>query len=401
MPKLKLKRTPEEEREHKLRKERKRERRKRKREDTATYQSGTSSKRYHADEQDKTREPKWASSDEDEPQFGPQPVPSESSHGYNPDYDTIKAEMEEKLFREKLFDAMGEDEMLDSVEARLNDFAHVPDRWRTSTSERKTGKTKAHHYDDDDLLKLDPAYMDDEEYAEWIRAGMYRLVVTNSYYHPWFHFVLIVHALFGRKTHAEEYAEKQRQKAAKEARRAEEKARKAEAARLDRLAEEERKMKKLERQSRRMEYARNEYHSRWTALLATTSESDTTRTLEFHDIPWPIATAYREAKADTRRRTQDTADGLVTSPKPDIGIDDLTVEAISSFILPVVGVVDVESDDATRKKERKDKLRETFLRFHPDKFEGRFMKRFPESQQGKVRDAIGQISRVLNSLMDS
>ncbi|KAF4620781.1 hypothetical protein D9613_000858 [Agrocybe pediades] len=380
MPKLHLKRTPEEEAEHRRRKERRRERRKRRREDS-TYHAGTSSKRHHGDESNTTRlgEPKWASSDEDdEEQFGPQPAAS-GSHGHKSQYGSIEEEIEDRLFREKLFEAMGDDEMLDSVEARLNDLAHVPDRWRSSATEKGSGMGRTHRYDDDDLLMHDPALMDDEEYTEWIRAGMYR------------------------KTHAQEYAEQQRRKAAKEARRAEEKARKAEAARLEKLAEEERKMRKLERQSRRMEYARNQYKSQWTALLASTSEGDpdglNTRALQFRDIPWPVAAAYREPKTEKRRRTEDTATGLVTSQNHDIGLDDLTVEAISSFILPVVGVADV-ADDVARKKERKDKLRETFLRFHPDKFEGRFMKRFAESEREKVREAIGQVSRVLNTLME-
>ncbi|KAF9565610.1 hypothetical protein CPC08DRAFT_629569 [Agrocybe pediades] len=378
MPKLHLKRTPEEEAECRQRKERRRERRKRRREDS-TYHAGTSSKRHHGDESSTTREPKWASSDEDdEEQFGPQPAAS-GSHGHKPQYGSIEEEIEDRLFREKLFEAMGDDEMLDSVEARLNDFAHVPDRWRSSATEKGSGMGRTHRYDDDDLLMHDPALMDDEEYAEWIRAGMYR------------------------KTHAQEYAEQRRRKAAKEARRAEEKARKAEAVRLEKLAEEERKMRKLERQSRRMEYARNQYKSQWTTLLASTSEGDAdglnTQALQFRDIPWPVAAAYREPKTENRRRTEDTATGLVTSQNHDIGLDDLTVEAISSFILPVVGVADV-SDNVARKKERKDKLRETFLRFHPDKFEGRFMKRFAESEREKVREAIGQVSRVLNTLME-
>lgn len=82
------------------------------------------------------------------------------------------------MFREKMFDALGDDERLDSVEARFNDFASVPERWRTSSSPRMGAGTKgqARAYDDDELLKLDPRYMDEEEYAEWIRAGMYRFV---------------------------------------------------------------------------------------------------------------------------------------------------------------------------------------------------------------------------------
>jgi hypothetical protein len=38
-------------------------------------------------------------------------------------------------------------------------------------------KSKRAYYDDDldgDFLRIDPSTMDDEEYAEWVRQGMYR-----------------------------------------------------------------------------------------------------------------------------------------------------------------------------------------------------------------------------------
>jgi len=161
--KLKLKRTPEEEAEHLLRKEQKREK-KRKREQ-GQYKS--SSKRYHSED---VPSRKWASSDEEEV-CGPQQATSSRSHKYPSNYDALKAEIEEQMFREKMFDALGDDERLDSVEAQFNDFAHVPDHWRSDK-----GKAKARVYDDEGPLNLDPRTMDDEEYAEWVRAGMYRSV---------------------------------------------------------------------------------------------------------------------------------------------------------------------------------------------------------------------------------
>jgi len=170
--KLKLKRTPEEKEQHRLRKERRREK-KRKRESDGYNgtQAGSSSKRVHGDGPSR----KWASSDEDEMEYGPQPAASSSHIPPPQDYDALKAEIEERMFREKMFDALGDDERLDSVEARFNDFAPVPERWRTSSSGAGL-KGQARAYDDDELLKLDPRHMDEEEYAEWIRAGMYRFV---------------------------------------------------------------------------------------------------------------------------------------------------------------------------------------------------------------------------------
>ena len=103
--------------------------------------------------------------DDSDAEYRPHPAASTSgSHrAHKPDYDRIQAEVEEERFREKLWGAMGDDERLDSVEASLNSYAHVPRRWRGGGMERM-----------DDELDTDPRYMEDEEYAEWIRARMWR-----------------------------------------------------------------------------------------------------------------------------------------------------------------------------------------------------------------------------------
>ena len=172
--KLNLKRTPEEELQHRLRKERKRAKRKHSSHGDLKSQAGTSSKRSHNNEQDAGPSRKWASSDEDdEGEYGPQPAKTSTNsktHAQKPDYDALKAEIEEEMFRQKMFDAMGDDERLDSIETQFNDFAQVPDRWRTS----RTGKNRMNVFEEDGYVKMDPRYMDDEEYAEWIRVGMYR-----------------------------------------------------------------------------------------------------------------------------------------------------------------------------------------------------------------------------------
>jgi hypothetical protein len=82
-------------------------------------------------------------------------------------------------------------------------------------------------------------------------------------------------------------------------------------------------------------------------------------------------------------------------------LEHLTIEAISQFLLtaaPTDGAKPPPLRDVD-KKERKEKLRETFLRFHPDKFEGRVMRRVKASEQETVREAIGQVVRALNALM--
>ncbi len=265
--KLKLKRTPEEEEQRRLRKERKKERKRK--HDDQDPRSGASSKKARG--QECTSRMKWASSDEDDIEIGPQPagasdsswnIPPSQSYAHKPDYDALKAEIEQQRFREKMFDAMGEDERLDSVEARFNDYAQVPDRWRMDG-----GKSRQNVFEDD-FVKQDPALMDDEEYAEWIRLGMYRFVPRLG-----FAICIADTTCTCRKTHAEEYAEQQRRKAAKEARRAEEKQRKADTARMEKAAEEERKQRKLESASRRLNWAREQYNTRWEILLSGASDA--------------------------------------------------------------------------------------------------------------------------------
>ncbi|KAJ6611275.1 hypothetical protein B0H10DRAFT_2165863 [Mycena sp. CBHHK59/15] len=351
MPKLHLKRTPQEEAEHSVHKRRKRESKRRKAEAYPGHRSAETSR-------------KWDSSDSDVETYAgtsSEPISPETfGSRYKPDYEAIRAEIEEVRFRQKMAEAFEDDDRLDSLETRMNQYAHVPGRW------------KGRYYDaeylagDEDISKLDPRRMDDEEYVEWIRAGMYR------------------------KTHVREYEEQQQKKALRDARRAQEKALKAEIARLAKLAEEERRRKKLEKEIRRSDYAREEYHLRWKALLASPSDDDSRQSLlSFNDIPWPIVSAHRQ-KADKKATSK-------SNPPLTILLEDLTADAIASFLVPPTsGTSSIAEKD---KKDRKDKLRETFLRFHPDKFEGRLMKRVRESDQETVRQAIGVVVRALNALM--
>ena len=166
------------------------------------------------------------------------------------------------------------------------------------------------------------------------------------------------------KTHAAEHAERLRRKAEAAERGAQEKARRREARRLEREAEEERRQRKAERRIRRLDDARAEYQARWKALLVPGSSE---HMLRFEDIPWPVAAAYGGDR------------GLTA--------DDFGQEAIAAFLL---------GDQTEGRRER---LRESLLRFHPDKFQGRFMARVASEDVEKVRQTIGQISRTLNELI--
>jgi len=145
MPKLHLKRTAEEEAARQWRKAQKKDSRRRRR---------------HA-----------ASST---PEPGPSTSVDNSPQDLN--YDQIYAEAEERRFREKMAMAFDDDDGLgrgDAIQAQFNDFVHVPQRW----GGKAPFQSKRAFYEEDldgEFLRADPTAMDEEEYSEWIRAGMYR-----------------------------------------------------------------------------------------------------------------------------------------------------------------------------------------------------------------------------------
>lgn len=216
----------------------------------------------------------------------------------------------------------------------------------------------------------DPQVMDDEEYAEWIRAGMWRYVFADMRY--LFDGCYSFPHAHCRKKHAAEFEEQERKKAEREARHAQEEAIRAETRRLAREEEERRKNRRRSKERRREAEMREAYDSRWKDLLAS-SKDEQRRKLRFKDVPWPVA-------------------GHGSS----VSMEDLTVDAISAFLL-------LSEEDATASAEaskiRKEKLRETMLRFHPDKFEARVMSRITEKDKEMVREAVGLVVRTVSDLM--
>ncbi|KAG1772175.1 hypothetical protein EDD22DRAFT_862080 [Suillus occidentalis] len=353
MAKLHLKRTPTEEAERALRKARKAAATARKR----SHLSKGASEHGESSSKRRRREDDFHS-ELDEEVYGPPPPPSLSS-AHKPDYDIILSELEDARFREKMWDALRDDERLDSIDARFNDYAHVPDRWRANA---------ASHGNPEDQTDMDPRFMDDDTYAEWIRAGMWR------------------------RKHARQYEEEARRKAEKAARSARKKELKAEMARLEKAAEERRKQKKRERESQREENARAEYDRKWKDLLDPNTRHASS--LSFGDIPWPLFVPMTHS---------DTAHSDPSS----ITLEHFTATAISAFLIPISTISALAQDVGVSlpthdrdKKEKKEKLRETMLRFHPDKFEGRVMRKIIETDKDRVREAVGQVARVLNTLME-
>ena len=356
--KLHLKETPAERRErdlHRARKAAKKRRRQATPEASSSNEAGPSrSKRQHTDPHNTDS---YVFFDEDD-EYGPPPPPPASSSRQS-DFRRVQAALDEMWFRDKMAEAMEDDERLDVLEARLNGYAHIPRRWRGGGMDRM-----------DDELGVDPNVMEDEAYAEWVREGMWRCVCSCAALAE----CMRAH-WYVRRRHAAEYEEQERKKAERAARKARERAIREETKRLEREEEESRRKRRRSRERHRVAEARELYDTRWNILLGPSEDSG--GLLRFSDIPWPVLPP-----------------DLTSRPTRELALDDLTVEAISGFLL-----VQDDAESEAGKKARRDKLRETMLRFHPDKFEGRILKRVVESERETVMEAVGIVARSVNALM--
>lgn len=191
--------------------------------------------------------------------------------------------------------------------------------------------------------------MDDEEYAEYMRAGMWRLKNREE-------------------LERRERAEKER---AERLKREEE-----ELARLRR--EEARRIRKLEENAKRRnaefeKSERSKYQEKWNAL---TDSLKTDKALRFTDFPWPL---------------------LPPAALPPLSwpeVDEITSGKIESFLFPSSDSFD--DDD----KRRKQNLRTAILAYHPDRFE-RYILKIPEDKtdvRERVRAIALRVSQVLNDI---
>lgn len=112
---------------------------------------------------------------------------------------------------------------------------------------------------------------------------------------------------------------------------------------------------------------REYYDTRWATLLAppVPSADATTQDLRFDDVPWP---AHGSSFAET----------------------DISPSSIATFLMRHYGTVP---------RVKKDVLRETMLRFHPDKFEIRVLSRVCSDDRQRVKEAAAAVLRAANDLM--
>lgn len=180
MPKLHLKRTPAEEAEHLRKKAKKAARRTASAREADRSRSRSPRRTTHATNDPKKYSFVYAEDvDDGEEEYGPQPAgqpsPSFTKRATNA---VEEDDYEEERFAAKMRDALADDglydplQRLDGVEARLNSYTHVPRRWQ-GTDE---GFNAALWMEDarEELGGLEPWQMNDDEYAEYMRAGMWR-----------------------------------------------------------------------------------------------------------------------------------------------------------------------------------------------------------------------------------
>ena len=349
MPKLRLKRTPAEEEERAQRKARKAKRKDPKRSDQKydpQASSSTSTPGNH-------HRSKRRATDIGEDVNYETDYESDDRLGWLEEQQRRKREEEE--FQERMWDELGHQERLDNLTSNMDSYTHIPRRW-------KSGET-----DLEDAVYNDPNSMDDERYAEWMREGMWKCVT----------FVVCEHCFpsqkaLARRRNAQAYQEQLRKKAEEEARKKRAEQLASDRARQGAREADERRRRRQLREGKARQDARDDYETRWDTLLST--DDSIGQPLTFRDIPWPCHAAYS------------ASDGQHFS------LEDLTIDAISEFLFRSAK----EPLESTQKIKA---IKETLLRFHPDKFEGRVMSRVTQAERTKVQEGIGIVVRILNELM--
>ncbi|TDL23017.1 hypothetical protein BD410DRAFT_787833 [Rickenella mellea] len=365
MGKLHLKRTPAEEAQRAWRKTQRAARKAARRADAG--ENASKRRKTTVDELD---------SEDDDLQYGPQPAAASSSTSpYSRDsrYDN-GCDSDEARFRAKLADALEDDgvhdatQRLDSVEAHFGGYTHIPRRWRGVGGDVFLPRV----YDDDGLEEpgLEPWQMNDDEYAEWMRAAMWR------------------------RKHPE-------QEAAKRAAREAEKARKERAAELKRETARqqsemarERALRKAQRRARKVAEARKAYEDKWLDLSLPSGQKNgngkETEHLDFESVPWPIFLPDRQVVITEEDISRDTISAFLLPRPPQ------SRSILDSLLDPLL---DKQGQDPPPETVSRDTLRAALLRYHPDKFNSRVLPRVRENERDRVRELAGTVVRVLNEML--
>ncbi|ORX35878.1 hypothetical protein BD324DRAFT_629364 [Kockovaella imperatae] len=243
---------------------------------------------------------------------------------------------QEELSRENPFATMDRDAVFD---------VHVPPRYRRSASNagpsRRRDATREVKFDGGPVP--DMSGMDEEEYAEWVRNGMYRL--RNR-----------------AELERQEKIRKERVERERIMEEAKETARRVEKRRIDKLKKEKGKAEEDKKRAQR-----DRYRARWDSIGDVGGEIEEAE-LAFADIPWPIYSSRQ------------------------VRVDDLEQEAVRTFFEAIAGDRG-SGDDELRKI-----LREAIRAFHPDRFFSRILPRVKARDQELVKEGVEKCSRIINAL---
>ncbi|GHJ89287.1 hypothetical protein NliqN6_5689 [Naganishia liquefaciens] len=257
---------------------------------------------------------------------------------------------EEEEWRAKMFDLMEDQEGPNPfVSGRYR--SPPPPRAPTPPSPARQALPKRFQPGDD---VPDFSTMDDEEYAEAIRYGMWRRQNREE-----------VERLERLKKAQEE--EERRKAKLKDAQEREEK-RRIEILKRERGAQD----------AKRIQHELSEYKAKWESLRASGNKdtADTATRLRLVDMPWPI---FHGSSFHV------FAPGMLSIDK---------IRGFYTAMLTPTSGTDTEEDRAALKKV----LREAILAYHPDRFVGRYLDKVQDEEKEMVKEAVIRTSQIINEL---
>lgn len=278
----------------------------------------------------------------------------------------LREEIEEARFRAKLMDAMADDERLDQLEASFN--AHIPARW--STPDASGSSSSAFPDGTGDASGLDPSYMTEEQYTEWIRQGMWR------------------------RTHRTEVESAERRAQGRAAQKERERKAQEVVDKEERERERRRAERKKEKEKKAREQAWDAYRRKWEMLTrmaaeaAVSSASASAAARAPSPIPPQSRGSHSQTRASSSLRFTDVPWPMHPPPNdPSL----LTKSALSLFLF---------SKDHSHDKTRKQRIREALLAYHPDRFVGRYMPAIRAEDQKEVQETVVIVTGFLNALAE-
>ncbi len=256
-----------------------------------------------------------------------------------------KEALEEAAFRQKLFDLMEDEEGPHPITSGRYPSPppppamRIPERWKGPV----------------EIPGME--MMDDEEYTESIRFGIWKMKNKDEWERR--------ERLAKLKT--EEEARKGKEKSERE---------REEKKRIEILQRERGKV-----EEKRAKRDRDDYVDGWLEIKERLGEKDGKR-YKFREIPWPV---YKDAG------------GMA------LGLETFTMERIQAFLETLTSHSSINNKTDTTETKEDDKanyrriIRDAVLRYHPDRFE-RVLGVVVEKERELVREGAGAVSRVLNDL---